>query len=170
MNQISYSNKIVALLIRSLLQQGSPVVRLSMCIHICGWSDLEHRTEPWLLLRRHSCWPCPLTPLSLWICKEFLITLYIWSALNSCVKLCTLKTHHALVSSLQSALHIKPRAGAAQVYQGNTSVEHVVFIFSFLWVPKFDLSSVLQGPENPRLHSHLGCLFSWMLKAFNTNI
>lgn len=45
-------------------------------------------------------------PLGVWtclrgICKEFLITLYVWGALNSCVKLhrlVHLKTHHASAS------------------------------------------------------------------------
>lgn len=33
-----------------------------MCIHICGCTDLEQHTEPWLLQRHQSCWPWPLTP------------------------------------------------------------------------------------------------------------
>lgn len=121
------------------------------------WPWATH-TEPWLLLRRHSCWPCPLTPLSLWICKEFLITLYVWSALNSCVKLCTLK-------------HITPQLQAlraVQVYQGNTSVVHDVLIFSFLWVSRIWLVECVARPgKKPRLHSHF--FSSFFLNARSKN-
>lgn len=125
---------------------------------ICCWSDLEQLTEPWLLLRRHSCWPCPLTPFSLWICKEFLITLYVCMEcpkfLRQTVPIVHHKTHHTSASTFNCSAK---RSRAAQVYQGNTSVLHVVFIFSILWVPKCDLSSVSWGlgcVENQRLHSH----------------
>lgn len=119
-------------------------------------------------------------PLGVWtclrgICKEFLITLYVWGALNSCVKLhrlVHLKTHHASASGTPN------QSRAAQVYQGDTSALHIVFIFSTLWLPKFDLLSVFWGLAVWKIHACIHtlegfvfyCFFPWTLGAFNKNI
>lgn len=63
--------------VKSFRQQGSPVVRLSMCIHICGCTDLEQHTEPWLLLRHQSCWPWPLNTAHPTTPNQFVDTLRI---------------------------------------------------------------------------------------------
>lgn len=48
-------------IVKLFLRRGSLVVRLSMCIHIHGCTDLEQCAGPWLLQRHQSCWPWPLT-------------------------------------------------------------------------------------------------------------
>lgn len=124
--------------------------------------------------------PADHDPLGVWtclrgICKEFLITLYVWGALNSCVKLhrlVHLKTHHASASDTPN------QSRAAQVYQGDTSALHIVFIFSTLWLPKFDLLSVFWGLAVWKIHACIHtlegfvvfCFFPWTLGAFNKNI
>lgn len=102
MNQISYPNEIVVLLFQPN----------HYCSRAAQWLDClcAHILYLWLKWPWATRWtlatPGPLTPLSLWICKEFLITLSVWRALNTYVKLCTL-THITPQLQPPVALHTK---------------------------------------------------------------
>lgn len=67
--QISYSNEMAVVVVFCFFLNcevvsapgGSLLLRLSMCIHIYGCTDLEQCAGPWLLQRHQFCWPWPLT-------------------------------------------------------------------------------------------------------------
>lgn len=166
-NQISYSNKIVVLLIQTSHCCSRAAQWLEcQCAYISvvevTLSNTLHPDGSW------GVTPADHDPLSLWIRKEFLITLYVWSALNSCVKLCTLK-HITPQIQPPSVLYTKLEASCSGLW-----VTHLLYTFSFLAFCGFPnlTHRVYCEAWVCRKSTRAFTLFSvlWMLRALNKNI